>query len=387
MNKLCEYELGDKDILYVSKLCECGCGQELIKEGNRFIRGHSNRNEEIKKKQHNSIYKKFGKYHALQSEIVRNVFECTMMERYDAKHALQVPKFQEQAEQTCFKNFGVRHSMQSKKVQETYKRNYKEKYGAENPFQLKNIKEQIKQTNIEKIGVENPFQSEKIKDQIRQGNIEKYGGPAPMCSKEIQATYKNTCKEKFGVDNPFKLKKIQDQIKQTCLEKYGTEYPNRSKIVQDKIKQTNIEHWGVDHWAKTLQGRKLRRINSIKRRDTQLANGEPAMPVTGYIERICLNILQQYTKYNIIRNDQSFKYVVGRYPDGHISELKLFIQFDERQHFEDTEMTIYKEDDNNCTLELASLGYIVFRVSLKEWKENQEQIINQFKELVNENNR
>ena len=45
-------------------------------------------------------------------------------------------------------------------------------------------------------------------------------------------------------------------------------------------------------------------------------------------------------------------------------------------------MIIYKQDDIDCTLQLASLGYVVFRVSEKQWKDNPEKIINDFKEFL-----
>jgi very-short-patch-repair endonuclease len=47
-------------------------------------------------------------------------------------------------------------------------------------------------------------------------------------------------------------------------------------------------------------------------------------------------------------------------------------------------MSIYKQDDENCTLELASLGYIIFRISEKQWKENKDQVIERFKILIQE---
>jgi len=160
----------------------------------------------------------------------------------------------------------------------------------------------------------------------------------------------------------------------------------QSEEVKLKKIKTSIKNWGVDHWVKTPQGKQSSRINCIRMIENQKLNGEPLNVKIGDIERIFLNELQKYSVYNIIRNDSSFRYIVGRYPDGHIPELKLFIQFDERQHFENKKMTIYKQDDIDCTLQLASLGYIIFRVSQRSWEENPEQIINQFKQLQEINN-
>ena len=58
--------------------------------------------------------------------------------------------------------------------------------------------------------------------------------------------------------------------------------------------------------------------------------------------------------------------------------------FDERAHFLSKKCKIYTKNDENCTLQLASLGYIVWRVSELKWKNNKEIIIEQFKFLIEE---
>lgn len=120
------------------------------------------------------------------------------------------------------------------------------------------------------------------------------------------------------------------------------------------------------------------RISIFKRMDIQNNNNEPVVPCIGKEERKCLDELEKTYNVKIIRNDPSFRYVIGRYPDGHIPESKLFIQFDEKDHFVDKECKIYKQDDIDCTLQLASLGYIVFRISEKDWKENKNKVFNNF---------
>lgn len=117
--------------------------------------------------------------------------------------------------------------------------------------------------------------------------------------------------------------------------------------------------------------------------ENQKLNGEPLAPRIGDRERPFLNELQTYTNFKIIRNDILFRYVVGRFPDGHIPELKIFIQYDERVHFQDLECKIYRKDDILCTLQLASLGYIVFRVSDRDWKNCKKKVIQNFKILIN----
>jgi len=143
-----------------------------------------------------------------------------------------------------------------------------------------------------------------------------------------------------------------------------------------------MKKYGVDNWAKSNDGKLFHRKQAIKYVETQKLNGEPLMPRVGDRERPFLNELQNHTEYEILRQDPSFRFIKGRFPDGHIPELNLFIQFDERDHFTDKTCEVYKEDDINCTLQLASLGYIVFRVPEKEWKENPDSIKIKFITLI-----
>jgi very-short-patch-repair endonuclease len=230
----------------------------------------------------------------------------------------------------------------------------------------------------------NIIKSESTQKKFNQTCLNRYGYKNPFQSKEVQEKIKQTNLKSLGVENPAQSEIIKERMKQTNLKNLGVEYHHQSEIIKEKKKQTYLKHYGADNWAKTSEGRLVHSINAIKRIENQQNNNEPIMPCIGYYERSFLNELQIYTTHNIIRQESSFRYVVGQFPDGHIPELKLFIQFDERVHFLDLECKIYKETDINKTLQLASLGYIIFRVSEHDWKTNKEQVINSFKSLTNE---
>jgi len=246
------------------------------------------------------------------------------------------------------------------------------------------IKQKKKQTCLKNYGVENPLQSNEIKEAMKQNCMENVGVENSFQIKKNQEKYKQTCLKKYGVEHNFKVKECRNKCKQTCLKNYGVENPFQSEEIKGKIKQTNLKRYGVEFYTQSSTGRRNLRTKGIFRREVQLLNNEPLFPCIGKNERFFLNELQQYTTYNIIRQDQSFRYIIGRYPDGHIPELKLFIQFDEQSHFQDNIQTIYKQDDYDCTLQLASLGYIIFRISELDWKINQDQIISQFQILIKE---
>ena len=118
----------------------------------------------------------------------------------------------------------------------------------------------------------------------------------------------------------------------------------------------------------------------------QRESGEPLTPRIGTKERAFLDELQGHTDFIILRNCDSFKSKIGRFPDGYIEELKLIIEFDERKHFVDREMTTYREKDLERIREFESLGCRVFRVSEKVWSERKVEILVQFGELVKNSN-
>ena len=201
-------------------------------------------------------------------------------------------------------------------------------------------------------------------------------------SEEVQQKKEQTMMKNHGVKYAHQSKELRKNFEQTMIEKHGFKHALQSEKFRKKYQQTSLENYGFENYSHTDRFKNINRIAAIKRIEVQKQNNEPILPCIGISERLFLNELQNYTNYNIIRNDSTFRYVVGRFPDGHIPELKLFIQFDENHHFINNE---YRQDDIECTLQLASLGYIVFRVSERDWKNNKDRVLNQFKELINNN--
>ena len=292
---------------------------------------------------------------------------------------LNNPVIQDKIKQTNIKKYGVDNPFKLKKVQESIRQKLLNDYGVDNISKLDVIKKKISDVKLSKSDYENEIINKKRENTC----MYRYGVPNIFKIDVIKTKYIKTSNLRYGVDYPSQTIKIKQKIENTCLKRFGYKYPLQNKLIISKLRETCIKKYGVDNYNKTIYGRKKCRISAIRFVETQILNNEPLMPRIGNRERLFLDKLQKYTQYKIIRNDHSFAYTTARFPDGHIIELKLFIQFDEKEHFLDRECTQYKEDDIQCTKDLESVsGYKVFRVSEKRWKENQEDVINEFKQLL-----
>ncbi len=262
---------------------------------------------------------------------------------------------------TVKKNFGVECSLQSDIVKRKIKHTCLNRYGWDNPSKNKTVKEKKLNTATKNYGC-HQSSSDDIKEKKRQTSLNHYGVNNPNQSQEIKEKIKQTCLQKYGVPSTLYCNDIQRKIKDSLMSKYGVEFPSQIPSV-----------------------RKQRRISAVNRIENQQLHGEPLIPTIGYNERKCLDELQKYTPFDIIRNDNSFRYIIGRFPDGHIKELKLFILFDERFHFTTDDCTIYNEQSVNEFKDYQSMNeYKILRISQKEWDDNNQVIIKKFKEVVNE---
>lgn len=143
-----------------------------------------------------------------------------------------------------FRKYGVYHHMHKQDVKEKIKQTNLERYGCENPYQNKEL---MKRAYQKKLGVDNPFQSEKVKGKIKQTNLKKYGVEHSMQSIEVQEKVKQTNLEKYGNEYGIATKKIQEKVKQTNLARYGVENVFAAAAIKDKIREQNLLRYGVEY--------------------------------------------------------------------------------------------------------------------------------------------
>lgn len=139
-----------------------------------------------------------------------------------------------------FRKYGVYHHMGRQDVKDKIKQTNLERYGVENPFQ---DTERMKNAYQEKLGVDNPWQSEEVKEKIKQTNLERYGNENYRNEEKI----KKTNMEKYGSEYGFGSLEIRDKIKQTNLKKYGVENVFAANEIKEKIKEQNLLHHGVEY--------------------------------------------------------------------------------------------------------------------------------------------
>jgi len=226
---------------------------------------------------------------------------------------------------------------------------------------------------------------EQIRERIRSIEGKHFGNHYIFCCDE--------CKNNSS-DFRKRSKMTEEQRKRISVAHVGQKAWNKgikgyyfhseeTKLKISKANKGNSSWLKGKHYTHTEKTKQKLRISTIKYIEQQKLNGEPLCPRVGFKERPCLNELQKYTKYKIIRQYSSFRYKIGRFPDGYILELKLFILFDEFSHFEDEECMKYNKESIYETKDYKTINdHTLFRISEKEWKENKNKVILNFKELL-----
>ena len=253
--------------------------------------------------------------------------------------------------ETLFKNYGVKNIMHSEELKSKVKETIKKNFGVNNPSQSSEIKKKKEKTSIKNYGVKCILQSDIIKDRI-----------------------KKSCQIKYGVDNPSQIEEIKEKKKQTFLENYGIDNIFKTQKFKENLKQHNLDKYGVEFYSQTDKGRENSRKSAIEFVEQQKLNGEPLCPCIGVDERKCLDELEKLINFKILRNQRKFNYFI----DGYIQELNISIEFDEPQHFDQNGNLLERDNIRQKDLQ-ENLNCKFFRIKQKDWLQNKENILNNFK--------
>jgi len=233
------------------------------------------------------------------------------------------------------------------------------------------VKDKKRKTCINKYGTDSPLKNFEINIKKQQTCLKRYGVKNPSQLENIKNQKMITCLKHYGVSNPSKSKKIQKRKEITSYKRYSTKNPYQNQKIQNKYKQTCIKRYGVDHYTKTKKWKRIFREKFIRRIENQKLNGLPFQVSIGKNETACLDILQNFCKFSIKRNNE----IIGYFPDGYIKELNVIIEFDEPFHKQkwciDKDINRQKELENflECSF---------FRIDENVWIKTPKKIILDF---------
>jgi len=308
----------------MNPLCFCGCGKEVTKESNRFLSGHNCRGR-----------------------------HCSAQHKLNLSESHKTKEYKQKYKSTMLQNNNVEFPLQSDKIRKQYKST------------CKNV-----------FGYTNPMKNSEIKDKVVLTNKKLYNGPSPFCSNSIVQKSIESYKEKTGYDNPMKNPDVKLKFRSTNRKNLGVDFPMQSISIREKGKDTCLDHFGYDNYAKTPEFREFARGQMIDAITAGLKDGKKFTPRKGNNELSFINELRKHTSY-FIDNDAK---IINYFPDGYIKELNLMIELDESHHDKTwcIAYDIKKDEDYKRS------GFLVFRVKEKEWLVDQEQIIINFKSVIDQ---
>ena len=319
------------------KLCECGCGKEVKTKGCRFTLGHHSRSKETTEKR-----------------------KQTCMLRYGRDNVSKVDHIQAQKTDTSWKNHGTASPNQAQSVKDKKVKTCRKHFDCDHPAQCKEVRDKAGDTMFKNHGV-------------------RYATQSPI----FQEKSRLTSQENWNTDHPMQSEIVQELVRLGIRKSLNVDNPSQSEIVKRKKRDTNRKNCGYDYNFQSPEGRRISRQVGLKFVDDQIMHGEPWMPRVGIQERPFLDELQQYIQYKIIRQDPSFKQSIARIPDGYIPDLNLIVLFNEKDHFIDKQTCLILDEDSVQTIEdYKSENLTVFHISEIYWKNNKDETIKKFIELI-----
>jgi len=137
------------------KYCECGCGQEVTKEGNRFIRGHN----------------RFGEIHSEESKLKMSIVQQNMSEETKKKLSFIAKNRSDEIKRNFLLiNIGRNHSEETKKKLSLVNIGKKLSKETKKKISLANIGKEVSNETRKKLSFLAKNRSEETREKISKGN-------------------------------------------------------------------------------------------------------------------------------------------------------------------------------------------------------------------------
>ncbi len=230
------------------RMCACGCGGIVTSTRRevRFLPGHSNKSEEIKQKQKQTILARYGVDNASKSSEIKKKKEDKALARYGVKCVFQSEEIKEKSKQTCFRNFGVENARQAEEIKEKARKTCLERYGVDYITQSEYQKHKSRETCLERYGVVNVSQTQIVKDKVKKTMIERFGMWNSQTEESKEKTRK-TCLERYGTEWYVQTEIQKQKSRETCLKRYGVEYSSSAPEVKEIKRLACQEKYGVNN--------------------------------------------------------------------------------------------------------------------------------------------
>jgi hypothetical protein len=191
----------------------------------------------------------------------------------------------------------------------------------------------------------------------------------------VKEKKKQTCKERTGYEFSGQFPTTKEKIKQVCINRFGYISSNQAPIVKEKKKQTCLEKYGVDNYAKTSQFRQVAREQMQCSIMKNYPIGSKWCPRKGNFEKEVFDELQKYCNHKLLENQE----FIGFSPDRYIKESNIIIELYEDWH----NRLCFTKHDRIRQKDLEDhLHCKFFIIWLKDWLENKERIIENFKKAI-----
>lgn len=215
--------------------------------------------------------------------------------------------------------------------------------------------------------------SEIVKLKKQKTSLKHFGVEHPNQSQQIRDKIKITLLKRYGVANPLQSEKIKQKSIETNLKRYGVKFSSQNPETRNKYRMTCIKKYGVDNPSKTFRFR-LKCRDMLKKR-IEKQTGHKMNPMKGTGEDSCFNELEKYISYQIQRNISKIRY----FPDGYIEELRVVVEFDEKEH---QTRTWYINHDRRRDLDFLKINHKTFRIKKIEWDKDPEYVISKFVNFI-----